>query len=194
MRKEDCEFEDLEAEAPELSLIEQMNARYAFIKNRGGHSAILEQTTDADGKPLLDFRSIHDFEKDEATIKIPVRNAHGAKNLIPVGKWWREHPQRRTYKGLAFKPDEGSEVNGYLNLWQGFAVKPVKGDWNLMRKHIETIIANGNAEHARYIIRWIAWVLQNPGEVGEVALVLLSEEEGTGKGFLGRALRQTACF
>ena len=39
-----------------------------------------------------------------------------------------------------------------------------------------------------YILRWLAWAIQNPTKHCEVALVLISEEKGTGKGFLGRAM------
>jgi len=30
---------------------------------------------------------------------------------------------------------------------------PKKGDWGLIRKHIEEVIADGNAEFADYVIR-----------------------------------------
>ena len=74
-------------------------------------------------------------------------------------------------------------------MWRGFGMKEnPDGDWSLMRKHIRDIIANGDAASDTYIIKWMAWAVQNPTRHCEVAIVFLSEEKGTGKGFLGRAM------
>ena len=64
-----------------------------------------------------------------------------------------------------------------------------QGDWSLIRKHIDEVIAGGNAEFAEYVIRWIAWSIQNPAAQAEVALVLIGYK-GTGKGTLARLLRR----
>jgi hypothetical protein len=72
-------------------------------------------------------------------------------------------------------------VGDKLNLWQGWAVKPQPGSWALMKNHIEEVIAAGNPVSADYIIRWVAWMFQNPGTRAEVVLVLRGGQ-GTGKG------------
>ena len=64
---------------------------------------------------------------------------------------------------------------------------PQAGDWALMREHIEKRLAGGNPDYASYIIKWLAWAVQNPGKVAEVALIFRGGE-GTGKGTLGRAM------
>ena len=56
-----------------------------------------------------------------------------------------------------------------------------------MRQHIEEVLASGNADHATYIINWIAWAVQNPADRAEVALVFRGKK-GTGKGTLGNTL------
>src|SRR5215472_1573459 len=61
--------------------------------------------------------------------------------------------------------------------------------WSLIRDHIETVLASGNPEFADYLIRWIAWSIQNPGAPPEVALVLIGEK-GAGKGTLVRCLER----
>ena len=63
-------------------------------------------------------------------------------------------------------------VDGRLNLWRGWGIEPHPGDWSLLRRHIEEVLAGGNKEAADYIIRWIAWAFQNPAERAEVALVI----------------------
>ncbi len=106
---------------------------------------------------------------------------------MPLGHWWLKHRDRRQYEGITFQPGQGQEVDGRLNLWRGWGIEPRPGDWSLLRRHIEEVLAGGNKEAADYIIRWIAWAFQNPAERAEVALVLLGKR-GTGKGTLGNAL------
>ncbi len=57
-----------------------------------------------------------------------------------------------------------------------------------MHNHIRNVIANGDVPSYNYIINWLAWAAQNPTKHCEVAIVFLSEEKGTGKGFLCRAM------
>jgi Family of unknown function (DUF5906) len=49
------------------------------------------------------------------------------------------------------------------------------------------VLADLNEPVYQYIINWIAWSLQNPGQQAEVALVFIGDR-GTGKGTLGKAL------
>jgi hypothetical protein len=97
--------------------------------------------------------------------------------------------QETTISVCRDRPSLGERTpNGNLNLWQGFGVEPRAGSWDLMRDHILNILANGNERHARYIIAWIAWALQHPGDRPNVALVLKGGK-GCGKGALLLALR-----
>ena len=68
-----------------------------------------------------------------------------------------------------------------LNLWRGFAVVPRKGNWRLLLAHIKRVLAAGDPKAAEYILRWIAWTLQNPGRPAEAVLVFQGGE-GAGKG------------
>jgi hypothetical protein len=51
------------------------------------------------------------------------------------------------------------------------------------------VLAGGDEEIADYIIRWIAWAIQNPDAQAEVALVLIGAK-GAGKGTLVRCLQR----
>lgn len=108
----------------------------------------------------------------------------------PLAKMWLEG-NRKTYDGVVFKANRADVRPDEINLWRTYGVKEFEpGDWSLLQQHIFEVVANGNREHFDYIIRWCAWAVQNPTEVAEVALVLYSEKEGTGKGTLGHALRK----
>lgn len=115
--------------------------------------------------------------------------------LVPVGKWWLEHEDRRQFHSLVFSPRDGEVVGAdqhdpytrKLNLWRGFAVQPQPGDWSLMRAHVINILVSGDRASADYILRWMAWTVQNPDQPAEVALAFRGEI-GTGKGLFGRVM------
>ncbi len=77
---------------------------------------------------------------------------------------------------------EGDD-EGYYNLWQGFQVASVEGSWKLMKKHILHVICSGDKAIYRYVINWLARMIQEPWTPGEVAIVLRGGE-GIGKGAL----------
>ena len=90
---------------------------------------------------------------------------------------------------MTFVPAGPKEVNQCLNLWRGWGVDPKAGDWSLIQEHIVVVLGDGNKEFADYIIRWIAWAIQNPAAQAEVALVLIGAK-GAGKGTLVRCLER----
>jgi phage/plasmid-associated DNA primase len=51
------------------------------------------------------------------------------------------------------------------------------------------VLANGDPKAFRYIIKWTAWTLQNPGARAEVALIFKGGR-GTGKGVFARAIKE----
>jgi len=95
----------------------------------------------------------------------------GNPRTLALGDWWLRHPRRRQYERVEFVP-EGDVPPGVLNLWQGFAVRPERGPWPRLARHLLEVVAAGDREALRYILRWCAWCVQNPGRPAEVALVL----------------------
>ncbi|WP_439545009.1 DUF5906 domain-containing protein [Sandarakinorhabdus sp.] len=157
--------------------VEEYNERYAVIRDG---SRVRIGTTKRDphyNRETWDLMSESDFmllerKRKEAAI-------------------WLQSDARREYpNGFVFDPS-GRQHEGYLNLWKGWAVAAEPGDWSLIKAHINEVLADGNAEHGDYIVRWIAWMLQNPDKPAEVALVFRGEK-GVGKGVLGRALGKIA--
>jgi Family of unknown function (DUF5906) len=97
--------------------------------------------------------------------------------------------QARRYDDLVFASGAAPAVGNALNLWRGFGVEPRPGNWSRMRDHIRNVIAANNDENDEYIMRWVAWAVQNPGRQAEVALVIRGGK-GVGKGVFGRAMCQ----
>lgn len=95
---------------------------------------------------------------------------------------WIRSPQRRQYDGFCFNPDDKNKViDGFYNLWRGFAVKPREGDCTLYKQHIFEVIAQGNKEIYTYIMNWMADAVQNITKRPTVTVVLRGGS-GAGKG------------
>jgi hypothetical protein len=164
--------------------VKEMNNKHAVIGNLGGKCIVMEFVPGPDGR--LTELSYQTF----GSIRERYSNRYVMSGGKPTGlaQHWLSHPNRRQYEGLDLIP-EGPQLlpNGYLNLWRGWGVDAKPGRWPLLRRHVEEVLANGDARFADYIIRWTAWALQNPGVPPEVALVLIGGK-GSGKGVWGRTL------
>lgn len=110
---------------------------------------------------------------------------------VPLGTWWTGHPQRRQYDGVIFDPTPGASHPGWYNLWRGWAVEPMKGDWSKMQQLIRDVLCRGDQESYDYVVRWMAHMVQHPSRPAEVALVFKGRK-GSGKGTLCRALVELA--
>jgi Family of unknown function (DUF5906) len=132
------------------------------------------------------FLRFGDFRNFYLNRRVQIETEKGTK-WVDLGRWWLEHSHRRQYAGVIFRPAGASIINGRLNLWTGWGVEPKQGDWNLLRQHIRETLAAGDEAVYQYIMNWLAWAVQHPGEQAEVALVFIGER-GSGKGTLGKAL------
>jgi hypothetical protein len=134
---------------------------------------------------LPTFLRFGDFRNFYLNRRVEIETQNGTK-WVDLGSWWLEHSHRRQYAGVIFRPAGASIINNRYNLWIGWGVEPKQGDWSLLRKHIREVLAAGDEDVYQYIMNWLAWTVQHPGEQAEVALVFIGER-GTGKGTLGKA-------
>lgn len=181
--------------------LRRLNDRYTVLGNQGGKCRILEFLDTPTGIPgqtraVVSLQSFEDFRNCYMNRKVVVAKDKDGKDVeMAVGKWWLENEARRQFQSLVFSPREGEVVGPdpsdpytrQFNLWRGFAVNPVPGDWSLMRAHIRDVLANGDEASDSYILRWMAWTVQNPDQPAEVALAFRGEM-GTGKGLFGRVM------
>lgn len=174
--------------SPELR---ELNDSHAVILCEGGKTRIMCYAPSPidNWHSMVVLQSFQDFRNSYCNRTVEITNAKGKPAYMPLGEWWIKHPHRRQYRSLTFAPGAPEVVNGDFNLWQGFGYEPKQGDWSLLRGHVTDVLANGNAAHAEYIIRWAAWSIQHPAEQAEVALVFRGAR-GTGKGTFARALMQ----
>jgi hypothetical protein len=104
-----------------------------------------------------------------------------------LGTGWMESKRRRQYDRAAMFP-RGDAPPNTLNLWQGWGVEPKPGSWDTIAWHLLHIICNADEEVCNYLVGLLAYWVQNPEKVGEVAIVLRGKK-GTGKGTLADVIR-----
>ena len=105
----------------------------------------------------------------------------------PAFQVWLKRPSAPRAKGVTLNSSGSRFVNGQLNLWTGFGVEPKSGSWPLLRQHITDVTCNSDNASSEYMLKWLAWVVQNPTKCAEVAVVMRGLK-GTGKGTLGSLL------
>jgi len=161
--------------------IAEMNQDH-FVTRLGGRCVVVTEVRDpVTGYPDIVFSSPSDFHNLFANWKIPnpKRGEPGQPKNLKVSRLWFESVERRECEGIVFEP--GKEIEGYYNLWRGFSVEPVQGDWSLFKEHIRTVICNGNADYTDWLIAWMARIIQKPNKPSGASIVLRGDQ-GTGKG------------
>ena len=175
--------------------LKAMNEQHAVIESVGGRTVIAswEPSSRDPNRLVIVYQTKESFllRYSNRSVSIELEDGKGGTKLLvqPLGQWWLGHRERLQFRGVMFRPGATKVVSECLNLWQDWGVEPRAGDWGLIRQHIEEVVAGGNAEFAEYVIRWIAWSIQNPAAQAEVALVLIGHK-GAGKGTLVRCLQR----
>lgn len=186
-------LEAIAAEAEEMreadARIGELNEEYAVMCT-GGKTVIARFSYDeAQRRHKVEFLQRHDFETALAN---RFTQSPDTGKPAPLAKVWLAHPGRRQYlNGVSLEPMR-DVPEGTLNLWRGFSVEPAPGDWSRLRSHIVENVCSGNLVWSDYFLNWMARLVQQPGEPGEVAIVLRGNR-GVGKGkvatWIGRLMR-----
>lgn len=163
----------------------ELNAKYCTVID-GSKFRIVYQAFDPVMNRFYWVRMSHvDFQLLYGNRMLEKNNGSKTK-LVPLGKAWLEWHGRRHVEGVVFDPER--ERPGYLNLWTGFAYEPsTKGSWDRLRELIFEVLADGSDTANAYILNWMAWLAQHPGQRAEAALVFRGGM-GVGKGTLGNTL------
>lgn len=157
----------------------EMNKHHAFINSVGGKPMVLCYTYSA-----VVNRKIIEFQSPQSiTIRYSNQSIKQERGFIDLGTYWIRSAERREYDNVVFDPGLPREVKGCLNLYEGMSVVPTKGCWKRTLRHLYKVLCNGDSVKFKYTVRWFAWLVQNPGERAEVAIIFRGKE-GAGKGFI----------
>lgn len=166
--------------------LEKMNDHYCAVMD-GSQFRIMWQVMDPDvGRKHWIRATKYDFLNMLAN-----RWVQKGERRVPIGEAWLEWPKRLSYDGVIFDPERDHE--GFLNLWTGWAVPPVKkeGGWSYLNELLFEVLCDGDDLVYEYVMNWAAYMVQHPGSPAEVA-ICFQGGKGIGKGTWGRTLAQLA--
>lgn len=111
---------------------------------------------------------------------------------VPLFSLFLSTKKELTTRGVRFFPfspeeDDRTLPIDYINTFEGFKAQPVDESVDMEKiqpllDHIFEVLADGSKENYEYILSWLAHIVKNPRQKTGVALVLLSEAQGAGKG------------
>ncbi|APO49863.1 RepB family DNA primase [Bradyrhizobium diazoefficiens] len=166
--------------------LRKLNEEYAVVKNIGGKCRVIEEVMDPVlNRSRLTRISFDDFRNSYMNKKVQAGVARDGTTprMVPVGRWWLEHPDRREFKTIVFAPNK--EVPNSYNLWKGYGCEARPGDCSLFLDHIKRNICSNDETTYRYLLGWLARAVQQPASQGEVAIVLRGGR-GVGKSFFAK--------
>jgi hypothetical protein len=184
---------------PVLTLDENLDATDALVKFNdafaftviGGRARIAEPKC---WDPSLErhyvrFVPLSDFKQMFANWRVKVPTSKGKHRMAPIAELWLNSPDRRQHLGGVVCDPSGQAGSDFLNVWQGFAVKPKPGNCQIILDHIHEVVCRADDRIYDYAISWLATKVQFPGVPPETAFVMRGEK-GTGKGTLGHTIRK----
>lgn len=169
-------------------MLREMNEKHAVISDIGGKCRIISEVfDDVLGRNSLSKQSFADFGHRYCNVQVEVgQTAKGQPLYKPLGQWWINHPERRQYENIIFSP--GKDVTGSYNLWRGFSFTPQESDLHeSFLTHIKNNICSSDEHNYKYLIGWLAKLVQKPDSAGQVAVVLRGKK-GTGKSFFVKTI------
>lgn len=164
--------------------IAEMNANYALVM-MGGKCLILEKNSynPALKCKCIAFHPTSTFTTFNAHKRVKIDNEY-----LSIVKYWLSHRLATRYNNMVFNPTNEPQAEGVFNLFSGLNRKPKKGSWRKFLWHIRHIICRGDKKLTRYVIAWLANMVQGRPKPG-VALVLIGGK-GTGKGSFANTIGQ----
>ena len=166
-----------------LAKLDKINERYAIVKIGGSVGVADLSTCPPD---LLSETGFNTLFKNKM---VSVQTQRGFKKETLAHLWMAWEHRREYDGGIVFAPGRTVPRN-QLNLFQGFATEPHKGNWDRMERHLREVVCQGNEEHYEWLMSWFADILQNPGREKVGTAVVLCGKEGTGKSIIFRYFRE----
>ena len=171
---------------PYDELVEEMNQTYALV-TIGGKIRILREKGDV----INEWESHYDLLDKQAFIDLlsneKIMSGGQKPKPVLITTIWLSHEGRRTYQnGLSLFPLQRAP-EGYFNTWNGFSVDPLEGECSLFLDHLHQIICGGNDDQYKWLLTWLADLVQDPSNPKGCAVVMRGGE-GCGKGTFANAI------
>lgn len=162
-----------------------LNDKFFVIEEGGEHFVACEDLDSVRRRRMLKRFTFAEYRKRFLNKKIQV----GDRAVKLADAWLGWEGRRQFLGGVVFNPTKAELPSNVFNLWRGWPIHPRRGDWSVIQAHLHDVVAAGNEDHFRYVLGWLARLVQHPERPGEVVLVLRGEQ-GAGKSLLGTALQR----
>jgi hypothetical protein len=171
----------------EVDALILLNSWFVIVQVKG---AWLIAQIEVDGS--LFYIPLRDLSLKLRNIFVRKDDCRGGFKIARAQMFWLEHPSRHE-REVVFNPGAaaGAFASGKYNLWRGFDIVPSAGRSKQRRllRHIWVVICRRDRIKFRYLIRWLAWAVQNPDQSPGTVIVLKSRTQGTGKSTLSYVMR-----
>ena len=119
---------------------------------------------------------------------VRVPGGRSGEQYLPIFQWWATRGDRNTYDRAIYDPENKRAIPGerVLNLWRDFAVTPSRESCRRMLRHVWRILCGRDWRAFKYLIWWLAHLVQHPGTAPGVMIVIRSDIEGVGKSMFGQ--------
>lgn len=166
--------------------IHEMNAKYGII-TQGTKTMIVEKQIDPEEDSPFIWTSKEVLKDRYRSRRVMLPKGENDKVAVHLVDYWLHSSKADHYRRMDFNPDlpPGGNGNTY-NIWNGFAVSAMPGDWSRLQEHIVHNICGEDSELNEWLLNWLALGVQQPSKViGTVPV--LSGVPGVGKGVLAHA-------
>lgn len=163
-----------------IDIMDDLNANF-FHTIMGGKHVVASIASTPTGYQKYQFERLSEFSK--RFIHVPKATlSNGDK--IPVDKYWLGNKKKNYLDGgTGFYPNPDNCPPNKLNLYLGKSAEPMDGPVDLYLNHLLKIICDSDNVAYRYLIGWMAHLIQKPWEKPGVCIVLVGGQ-GTGKGMM----------
>ena len=158
------------AEAPNSELMSQLNDDLVYIKNIQSYFSVHERILYGDVKRL---------KRRYGSMKIV---SESGKQISAIDEWVQWSFMRMVDR-MTYAPGKEQFIGGELNDWPGWGVEPKRGEVSQFLDVVRSV------DGWEWLLKWLAYPIQNPGAKMFSAVLLWSVEQGTGKSFIGDVMR-----
>lgn len=158
-------------------IVARLNRKHAYVAGKG----VIREDAQG-GFNIESVTQFHDYYCDTVVWS---KAKSGADVRTPVSKIWMESPERRKYERIVLDPQ--GKARGAYNLWKDFSFEPGEGDCGLFLDHLFENVCKGNRADYRWLVGWMAHLIQRPWEKPGTAVVFKGKP-GVGKSSVGEHL------
>jgi hypothetical protein len=178
-------LDGLMSQAVDISVTRELfrlNEKYAVLCE-GYREAINKNT----GEKLKADQIIY-LENDTVEVYKPTPDGKIKPQSVKVGDAWFSWPLRDMVRKAVYEPAhpplttiQSKDGIKDFNVWQGWRVKPEKGDVSLFLELVDFLFTGADDKIKNWFLNWLAYPIQNPGAKHTTAVLLYGHVHGTGK-------------